>query len=399
MLSGGGTASSGDGLVCIPGMQGTNRTIARLASLLTVAATLGALAGAVVPASSVAAKKSALFLQLPWNTFGQSVAISPEGVPWFGLESSETLSLASVQEGKLTTAEVNPDHESISKENIGQTGSLAFDAEGDLWFVRGKGVDAMLVRRAPDGIETTFTPAGIRTETALTTGPDGNVWFTYDGPGAKPPGIARMTPTGTVAQFPLDRQSSPTSIVSGPEGALWFSDAGTGNIGRITTAGEITLLSAGRGTYPRQVVAGPDGALWFTENAKPVGKPGKNGKARSEDRIGRITTAGKVRQFRLEFGGSTDLLAADPSGRIWFTTQKHELASISTSGALGAHGCLGSCAAGFNAIALAPDDTLWVALGRGRTYCGGCGGGTDLILENEGGQVGWVPPGALRPAP
>jgi virginiamycin B lyase len=384
-------------------MKGTNRTIAPLTRILAVAAALVALAGAVVPASSGATGKrtgrSALFLQLPWNTFGQSVAIGPEGVPWFGLESSETLSVASIQEGKLTTVEVNPGHELVDRGSIGQTGPLAFDPEGDLWFVRGKGAAAVLVRRAPDGTEATFIPTGIRTETALTVGPDGNVWFTYEGRGSRSPGIARMTPTGTVTQFPLGEQSGPTSIVAGPEGALWFAAAGTGDIGRITTAGEITLLPVGRRAYPRQVVAGPDGTLWFTENAKRIGGKGKAGKARFEDRIGRITTAGKVRQFRLPFGGSTDLLAADPSGRIWFTTQTHELASISTSGALGAHGCLDTCAAGFNAIAVAPDGTLWVALGRGRTYCGGCGGGSDLILENEGGQVGWVPPDAIRPAP
>jgi streptogramin lyase len=382
-------------------MQGTNRTIARQARILTVVAALVGLAAIIVPAAPSAATtpKGARFLQLPWNTFGQSIAFSPEGVPWFGLESSETLSLASVQEGKLTTVEVNPGHESVDKGNIGETGPLAFDAEGDLWFVRGRGVDAVLVRRAPDGTEATFIPAGIRTETALTIGPDGNVWFTYEGQGSHSPGIARMTPTGTDTQFPLDDQSGPTSIVDGPEGALWFAAAGTGEVGRITTAGEVTLLPLGRGVYPRQVVAGPDGALWFTENAKRIAKKGKVGKARFEDRIGRITTAGKLRQFRLHFGGSTDLLAADPAGRIWFTTQKHELASISTSGALGAHSCLGSCAARFNAIAVTPDGTPWVALGRGRTYCGGCGGGTDLILENEGGQVGRVPPGAIRPAP
>src|SRR3954470_10573964 len=67
----------------------------------------------------------------------------------------------------------------------------------------------------------------------ITSGPDGNLWFTEQA-GNK---IGRITPSGSVTDFPVSPGSRPTGITTGPDGALWFTELFGGRIGRITTAG------------------------------------------------------------------------------------------------------------------------------------------------------------------
>ena len=58
---------------------------------------------------------------------------------------------------------------------------------------------------------------------------------------------------------------SPNDITTGPDGNLWFTEFG--KIGRITPAGVITefpILTANSAAV--QITTGPDGKLWFTEN-------------------------------------------------------------------------------------------------------------------------------------
>ena len=71
--------------------------------------------------------------------------------------------------------------------------------------------------------------------------------------------------------------TGPTAITSGPDGALWFANYGLDpSIGRITTSGAITLYTDPDLTGSYGMTPGPDGALWFTNS--------------NNDSIGRITT-------------------------------------------------------------------------------------------------------------
>ena len=139
----------------------------------------------------------------------------------------------------------------------------------------------------------------------ITTGSDGNLWFTENAAGQ----IGRMTPAGVVTSLPCPRfrrrpdrprarqatTPHPTAITAGPDGALWFTGI-PGEIGRITTAGVVTEFAlpavpppagsspgtASTPAMPTAIAAGPDGALWFT------GVPGE---------VGRISTTGVVTEF------------------------------------------------------------------------------------------------------
>jgi streptogramin lyase len=108
----------------------------------------------------------------------------------------------------------------------------------------------------------------------ITSGPDGNIWFTE----ANGNNIGRITNAGKITEFPVPTaNSSPRQITTGSDGNLWFTEL-IGGIGRITPAGEITEFPIG--TSVVGITAGPDGNLWFTESIA--------------GRIGRITPAGEI---------------------------------------------------------------------------------------------------------
>jgi streptogramin lyase len=62
-------------------------------------------------------------------------------------------------------------------------------------------------------------------------------------------------------------KSSPFSITSGPDGNLWFTEITGDRIGIITTSGVITEIPIPtRTSLPEGITLGPDGRLWFTES-------------------------------------------------------------------------------------------------------------------------------------
>jgi virginiamycin B lyase len=68
--------------------------------------------------------------------------------------------------------------------------------------------------------------------------------------------------------------SCPHSITTGPDGNLWFTEPQANKIGRVTPAGDFTeYVVPTADSYPRAIALGPDGNLWFTESrAKKIGR-------------------------------------------------------------------------------------------------------------------------------
>src|ERR1700746_3745303 len=77
----------------------------------------------------------------------------------------------------------------------------------------------------------------------------------------------------TFTKFILPTPASrPSAITTGPDGALWFTESG-GKIGRITTQGSIIELPIKGDGILHSITQGPDGALWFTEfTSKKIGR-------------------------------------------------------------------------------------------------------------------------------
>ena len=72
--------------------------------------------------------------------------------------------------------------------------------------------------------------------TSITAAPDG-LWFTES-----VRRIGRITPAGVITEFPLPGAGAPLEITSGPDGNLWFTVGGEpGQVGRITPSGDVAF--------------------------------------------------------------------------------------------------------------------------------------------------------------
>ncbi len=135
----------------------------------------------------------------------------------------------------------------------------------------------------------------------ITTGPDGNLWFT-EGHGNK---IGKVTPGGVFTEYTLPTtMSEPEGITSGPDGNLWFTTTGFyGCIGKMTLQGQFTTYPIPGPSDPQGITTGPDGRLWFTEQ---VGA------------IGRVTIKGKFRQYSFSGTAQPDGITVGPDTNLWF---------------------------------------------------------------------------------
>jgi streptogramin lyase len=273
-----------------------------------------------------------------------------------------------------------------------ELGSLAVGSEGSLWLTENVDHDGVLgwIRRfSQSGVVTgEFSiPLGEQNgsdpylpldtfPTALTRGPDGNMWFADDGRNFEGRSlIGRITPAGVVKEYPVpaapplgppENAEGPLDLTAGADADVWFTyqrddEAGHSFIGRITSAGLITEYPVPTGSgvdvptssAPTEIALGADGNMWFTDR-------GANGEGRSligriapsgaivefpipavhsepgsialgadgnmwfvetgVDRIGRITPTGEITEFEALPGGGEPIgLALGPDGNIWFT--------------------------------------------------------------------------------
>lgn len=260
----------------------------------------------------------------------------------------------------------------------GDPTAITAGPDGNLWFTsRGAG---LIGRITVAGVVTEFsTLIPFSTPTSIAAGPDGNLWVTEEATN----NIGRITPAGVVTEFPLLLPSAtPASIVLGPDGNLWFTEYAQRMIGRITPDGVLTDFPAL--SDPAAIAAGSDGNLWFTERLgnhvnriTPSGvitqfptltmsrllriTAGADGNlwfnSDLDDKIGRITTAGVVTEFALPSAVQGGALTAGPDGNIW-STGDHEIARITTAGVVTEYPIPGSTG-DVAGIATGADGNLW----------------------------------------
>src|SRR5438552_4135844 len=131
---------------------------------------------------------------------------------------------------------------------------------------------------------------------------------------------ARANP-GDVVEFSLPPGSHPEGIAPAPDGNLWFAEAAGNKIGRITTKGKIAQFSIPTpSSSPKGIAPGPDGNLWFAED---VG-----------NKIGRITPSGSITEFSIPTPSSHPRgIAPGPDGNLWFAESGKKIGRITTWGA------------------------------------------------------------------
>ena len=229
--------------------------------------------------------------------------------------------------------------------------------DGNLWFTYLFAYINKVGRITTDGVANelcSYTGNG----TGITTGPDGNLWITAPSLFGN---LIHVAPSGacsglTIPYPPYNR--APQDIVTGPDGALWFTESTGNQIGRFvflppspfpdpfppSPFSFFDVPTPGSGVSG--IARGPDGALWFTEQ--------------SADRIGRITMAGAITEYALPSpGGAPTGIAAGPDGALWFTERNgNRIGRITTSGTISEF-VLPAAVSGPHGITAGPDGALW----------------------------------------
>ena len=170
----------------------------------------------------------------------------------------------------------------------------------------------------------------------ITTGPDGHVWFTeYSGPGgssaqnAGPGGVGRVNDDGTVTELVggktpgFDPKGGPEAITTGPNGRVWFTEYLDPGRLAIVVEGKVSESTAGvrpgftanraPGSVPDGLAVGPGGTVWFTEYNDPGGL-GEVVNGTVDEHTGGVT-----RGFSANRGPVC--VTVGPDGHIWFTEQ------------------------------------------------------------------------------
>ena len=164
-------------------------------------------------------------------------------------------------------------------------GDIVAGPEGDMWFINEvcantNGLICKIGKITMSGEVTEYPVAGL--PYGIAVGPNGEkaVWFGMSGPAAKKSHIAKMTTSGAITEYALPAEHYPHQLTTGPDGNVWFTEWFNGRIGKITPSGTTTEYQLPTGSEPWQITAGPDGKLWFTEFGSK--------------QIGTITTSGTI---------------------------------------------------------------------------------------------------------
>jgi streptogramin lyase len=210
--------------------------------------------------------------------------------------------------------------------------SITSGPDGKLWFTEpGNGIVGNIQRDGTQlneillpGNRSYGTP--VNRPQQITTGPDGKLWFTQtifsrslvrtvDGQ------VDRMSPSGELLnQYLLpsgntkSTTSVPDAITTGPDGNLWFADTQQRRIYSITTGGTLSAPFQVPVGSPVAIAFGPDRNLWITANFFGAGG----------SRVDRMTTAGAFTEFPVPADSSTNgdsvgAITAGPDGNMWFT--------------------------------------------------------------------------------
>jgi virginiamycin B lyase len=190
--------------------------------------------------------------------------------------------------------------------------------DGNVWFVESN--LNQIAKITPQGSITEYPlPVPLGNSTML-LGPNGDFWANLEG---APSGeIVEITTAGNIVQDVSITAVSPNLFPTlGPDGNIWFADTRSAQIDRMTPAGQVTLFPAPFSIA--EITPGPDGNLWFD--------------ALGQASIGKITPTGDITVFsNLTNSFGYRGLTAGPNGNLWMTTTGNnnpgEIVEVNTAG-------------------------------------------------------------------
>lgn len=284
------------------------------------------------------------------GTKPSSITTGSDGALWFTEWAKDRIGRITmaghVSKWTLPTADAGPT-------------SIVAGPDGNLWFTetgipRGPTID-QIGRITPQGAITEFPING--RPVAITAGPEGDLWFTAEGPTG--PEIGQMSSGGIVGYTALRDQgltaqgATASGITTGSDGNLWFT-TDDGEIGRMVPSGNVSFFDIPGGGVAGTIADGPDGNLWFTGYSTS-----------SAAYIGRITTNGAISRYPI--ASEAQGITAGPDGNIWFTLYNTDQigrmnAAAGIAGQVAYYSVAidgGSTPAGPYGITTGPDGNIW----------------------------------------
>lgn len=282
------------------------------------------------------------------NSFPYSIVAGPDGNVWFTENNpnniGEFLSLGGglgIGEYPITSASM-PGNNSL----YGALG-LTSGPDGQLWFTESQCVeDPCFVGSISTGgtINVYGTPSADVGPQGMTAGPDGNLWFAETGLGAHS-AIARMTTGGTITEYPTPTASSnPGDVTTGGDGNIWFTESAVSQIGVMSTSGTFIHeypIPPGLGT----VTVAAAGTGYQTGDVVTVVQSGASGGTLV---VGSVTTPGGVQFFSSDASIGTGYSAASNLNTTGGHGSGLQVNITNTNGAFNPGG-----------IALGPDGNVW----------------------------------------
>jgi virginiamycin B lyase len=237
---------------------------------------------------------------------GPGIALGPDGDVWFTEASVVANAVARIRpDGSLVEFRLPTDH------------AHPFDiatAGGHLWLTEFTARQIAWI--SPDGAIAELAAPGY--PLSIQPGPNGDPWFVLQG-NDSPHGIARMSLDGTVTlTIASERVTTETRLAWAPDGKLWFT--GDGITSYSAAEGLRELMSPLVSTVG--LAWGPDDAFYFTE---PL-----------ENRIGRVTIDGDIREFDLPTPSSWPRqIVVGPDCNLWFSEYRSaKLGRMTTDGVI-----------------------------------------------------------------
>ncbi|HUA21517.1 MAG TPA: PASTA domain-containing protein, partial [Bryobacteraceae bacterium] len=225
---------------------------------------------------------------------------------------------------------------------------ISIGPDGELWFSESK---ANKIVRAVVSISQPTFANGFGAGAGGVLGPDGAFWnANFIGTGGAITNIFRTNTSGGTSSYPvLTEGTGVGGITPGSDGALWFTESDANKIGRITTSGKVAEYPlpfvTGSDDFLKGITSGPDGALWFTETIA--------------NRIGRITLDGNISEYPIPTVNSEPVgIALGPDGALWFTESNGNIGRITTNAAITEYPTP-TAQAGPDAITVGPDGAMW----------------------------------------
>jgi streptogramin lyase len=223
---------------------------------------------------------------------------------------------------------------------------LTSGPDGNIWFTSENQPSVGRVNVTTGAITTFAVPSNLAGLGGIVTGRDGNLWFTE----TKAVKVARIVPsTGQITEFPTSVMGA--GIVAGSDGNLWVVATGANRILVVSTAGKVlrTFTVPTASSSPHGPTLGPDGNVYFAE---------VNG-----NKIGRITPTGVFKEWVLPHAGSKPFVTAfGPDGRLYATENAgNRIARLDVSAGTIVEFGVPTPSSAPAGIAAEPDGNLWFA--------------------------------------